>query len=68
MSQFCVLHLSSGIYRKISKNWNPNFIILIVLKVDKFGFVIFHAEMCHKDKDGMANSVDLDQTAPLGAV
>ena len=28
----------------------------------------FHREMCPKGVDGMANSVDPDQTAPLGAV
>ena len=29
---------------------------------------LYHWVMCPKDVDGMANSVDLDQTAPLGAV
>ena len=29
---------------------------------------IFHREICPNDEDGMANSVDPDQTVPLGAV
>ena len=29
---------------------------------------LYHWVMCPKDVDGMANSVDPDQTAPLGAV
>ena len=28
----------------------------------------FHREICSKGADGMANSVDPDQTAPQGAV
>ena len=28
----------------------------------------FHGEICPKGADGMANSEDPDQTAPLGAV
>ena len=44
----------------------------IHLKIGRFFFgsvyVIFHRVMCLKDADGMANSEDPDQTAPLGAV
>ena len=29
---------------------------------------LYHREMSPNDADGMANSVDPDQTAPLGAV
>ena len=29
---------------------------------------LYHRVMCPNDADGMANSVDPDQTAPLGAV
>ena len=29
---------------------------------------LYHRVMSPNDADGMANSVDLDQTAPLGAV
>ena len=29
---------------------------------------LYHREMCPNHADGMANSVDPDQTAPLGAV
>ena len=35
----------------------------------KFSFLrYFHRKTCTKGLDGMANSVDPDQTAPLGAV
>ena len=30
--------------------------------------LLYHREMCPNDADGMANSADPDQTAPLGAV
>ena len=29
---------------------------------------VYHRVMCPNDADGMANSVDPDQTAPLGVV
>ena len=38
---------------------------VIILKVE---CLVYNKVMCLKDADGMANSVDPDQTAPLGAV
>ena len=56
------LQFIEKIYRKTPKNsdtWKYSVIILIW---------IFHRERHPNDADGMANSVDPDQTAPLGAV
>ena len=43
----------------------PKKIDVITLKFELCGSTI---ELCPNDADGMANSVDPDQTAPLGAV
>ena len=48
---------------KILKFGTPQTIAIIVLKVEKF-YVLMHP----KDADGMANSVDPDQTATSEAV
>ena len=40
-------------------------ITVIVIKVERYGFTL--QECIQKDGDGMANSVDPDHTAPLGA-
>ena len=42
------------------------FAVIPLLKVRTKGF--YHRVMRPKSADGMANSVDPDQTAPLGAV
>ena len=39
------------------------FLIQMLLKMEYFGFILI-AVVCYKDADGMANSVDPDQTAP----
>ena len=41
-------------------------ITVIVVKVERYGFTL--PEYIQKGGDGIANSVDPDQTAPLGAV
>ena len=40
----------------------------IRLKFKQKFLMSFHREICPKDADGMTNSVDPDQTAPLGTV
>ena len=55
-----------GLYRKISKIWTPQTIAIIVLKNRKVWCNI--AWMHPKDADGMANSIDPDQTASSEAV
>ena len=49
-------------YRKNSKNWDTIMITVIVLKVEPYGFTL--PECIRKGGDGIANSVDPDQTAP----
>ena len=51
---------------KILKFGTPQTIAIIVLKIEKFDVTI--ALMPPKDADGMANSVDPDQTASSEAV
>ena len=52
-------------YRKNSKNWDTE---NYYNKCPKSRTVLIHnAIMRQKDGDGMANSVDPDQTAPFGA-
>ena len=51
--------------KKILKFWIPKKLDVITLKSESCGFTTV---ICPKDADGMANSVDPDQTAPLGAV
>ena len=41
-------------------------IMVIVVKIGAIWF--YGAVLCPKDADGMANSVDPDQTAPWGTV
>ena len=48
--------------RKNSKNWDTFMITVIVIKVERYGFIM--RESIQKGGDGMANSVDPDQTAP----
>ena len=47
---------------KNSKNWDTLMITVIVLKVERYGFTL--PECIQKGGDGIANSVDPDQTAP----
>ena len=54
--------------KKKKKKWDTdsnNFVIYLSLKRKSLAL---HAVMHPKDADGIANSVDSDQTAPLGAV
>ena len=53
-------------YRKNSKNWDTIMITVIVVKVERYGFTL--PESTQKGGDGIANTVDPDQTAPSGAV
>ena len=53
-------------YRKNPKISDTRKFAVITLKVDQDGFSL--KVMHPKDAEGIANSVDLDQTAPLGAV
>ena len=48
--------------RKNSKNWDTIMTTVIVLKVERYGFTL--PECIQKGGDGIANSVDPDQTAP----
>ena len=50
---------------KILKIWTPEKVAVIILNLKNCFYCI---EMHRKDVDGMANSVDPDQTAPLGEV
>ena len=52
---------------KILKFGTPQTIAIIVLKIEKFD-VTLHYLMHPKDADGMANSIDPDQTASSEAV
>ena len=49
-------------YRKNSKNWDTIMITVIVVKVERYGFTL--PECIQKRGNGIANSVDPDQTAP----
>ena len=49
----CVCGCGRNITIKILKNWTPDKIAVIILKFE---------QMCLKDVDDMANSVDPDQT------
>ena len=53
-------------YRKIPKNSDTRKICCNYPKI--WTTWLYSWEMCPKDVDGIANSVDPDQTAPLGAV
>ena len=53
-------------YRKNPKISDTQKFAVITLKVDQDGFSL--KVMHPKDAEGIANSVDPDQTAPLGAV
>ena len=46
----------------------PGKFAVIVQKFYQCGCSLYHRVMSTKDADGMANSVDPDQTATLGAV
>ena len=50
---------------KLLKIWTPEKYTVIILKIGLMW--IFHREMRPNYADEMANSVDPDQTAPLGA-
>ena len=56
------VYLYNLIYHKISKNWDIIMITVIVVKVERYGFTL--SECIQKGGDGIANSVDPDQTAP----
>ena len=45
--------------------WTPKTFVVITLKFRIMW--LYNRVMCQNDADGMANSVDPDQTAPLGA-
>ena len=51
---------------KILNIGTPKTITMICPKMEQVW--LNNAAMCPKDADGMANSVEPDQTAPLGAV
>ena len=51
-------------YHKISKNSDTRKIAVIT----EIWTMFCHTVLCPNDADGMANSVDPDQTAPPGAV
>ena len=53
-------------YRKNSKNWDSIMITVIVVKVERYGFTL--PECIQKGGDGIANSVDPDQTAPRSSL
>ena len=50
------------LFHKNSKNWDTIMIIVIVVKVEWYGFTL--QECIQKGEDGIAKSVDPDQTAP----
>ena len=52
------------IYRKTPKSSDPETFTVIIIKFDQDGFTVKHP----KNADGLANSVDPDQTAPLETV
>ena len=54
------------VYRKNSKNWDTIMITVIVVKVERYGFTL--PECIQKGGDGIANSVDPDQTAPRSSL
>ena len=58
LQMLCIRHSESlSIYRKNSKNWDTIMLTNIVVKVE-------WPECIQKGGDGIANSVDPDQTAP----
>ena len=44
-------------YLKIQTIWTSKKIAVIILKLEQWSF--YHTQMCPKDKDGMANSLDM---------
>ena len=63
---FYLPHDTKLLYRKDPKISDTRNISVIILKVEQDGF--FFRVMHPNDAEGIANSVDPDQTAPLGAV
>ena len=59
MNELKKLH---SIYRKNSKNWDTIIITVIVVKVKRYDFTL--KECIQKGGNGIAKSVDPDQTAP----
>ena len=57
--------IAEGNYRKVPKFSDARNIAVITLISNK---LTYSREMPPKDADGIANSEDPDQTAPLGAV
>ena len=56
-------------YRKTPKNSDTKKFAVITLKVEQGGLRwLYLGVMCPKDAEGIANSVEPHQTAPLGAV
>ena len=53
-------------YHKIPKYSDTQKFAVIILKIEHCGFT--RVLMCPNNADGMVNSEDPDQTAPLGAV
>ena len=53
-------------YRKILKNSDTRKFAVITLKVEQGGFIV--RVIRPKDAEGIANSVDPDQTVPIGTV
>ena len=68
MSTQAVTNVSSDViqliikYRKNSKNWDTIMTTVIVVNVERYGLTL--PECIQKSGDGIANSVDPDQTAP----
>ena len=58
--------IASATYRKFPKYSDTQNICCNQSKI--LTMWLYHRVMSPKDADGMANSVDPDQTAPLGAV
>ena len=63
LNRFTVFWLEYTV--KKLKIWTPEKFAVIIQKVEQFGFMTV---MHQKDADGMANSVDPDQTAPRSSL
>ena len=65
-SSFQTDKLDNTIYRKVPNFRMPENFVVIYLKFKKRGQTLWY--FVQKDANGIANSEDPDQTAPLGAV
>ena len=66
--KFRTIMVSNANYRKIPKILDTRKFSVITLKFEIWTRRLFLRVMHPKDAEGIANSVDPDQTAPLGAV